>query len=230
MQRRHILGGIASALVLPLMAHLPSLAQGTPEALPTDHTIGDAVDEAAVMFHWPDEDGIRSVMARVSHWPDAASAAAFHEQVLHSGGSDLPDGEFYQSDVTSHELDPAPDGVSAGMVGWTTTVGVAAYHTGYALLSVQQDILLWDVVITASSEAASVALGEDLAHRLIEIAPPPCTALADSLPTEDDMPPGATVEAYEYTRITPGQDTERALNLPAVPISPAEDAGCGTPS
>lgn len=182
------------------------------------------------MFTWPDEDGIRSVMARVSQWPDVESAMAFHQEVLQSGGSDLPQGEFYQSDITEYWLDMFPEGVTAGMVGWSTTVGVAAFHTGFVLLSVLKESMLWDVVITASTEEEAVALGEDLAYRLLEIIPPPCSSLSGYLPTVDDVPAGASVEEYDYTEDKPDQGTESALNLPEVPMPPADDGSCGAPT
>jgi hypothetical protein len=228
MHRRQLMTGIGALLAAPLMTQGLMLAQGTPVATPA--TSGFATDQAAVLFRWRGEDGIRSVMVRVSQWDDLDAAASFHDLVLHSGGSNLPLGEFYQSEPTPYALNEIPQGVEAGMVRWTTTVGVAAFETGFALLSMLKGALLWDVVVRASSEMEAVALAGELMFVLAERVPPPCSSLAGYLPEEGDVPIGATAEDYDYPVNSPEFGDMDSLNLPPVPMPTTAERGCGSPA
>jgi hypothetical protein len=149
-------------------------------------------DVAQVRYAGGDEDGIRTVSARVSRWADAAAAEEFRQLVIAGAGSNLPMGEFYQSEPAAVEVPDEALAEPATMIGWHTTVGAAGFVTEWVLLAVRRDTLMWDLRVSGAEadEAADVAvrLATDL------VAREPGDDLFALLPAADDVPEGLTLD------------------------------------
>jgi len=158
----------------------------------------DAEDYAAVRFIANAEDPIRSVSVRVSEWADEDAADHHREQVVDRAGSDLPRGEFYQSEPVRHVLPPELSTLPATAVTWNTTVGVAAYRTEWVLLSARRQAVVWDLGISGGEPAPvldlAVALAMDLTARSVVAG----SDLDRLLPKPGQLPDGMTLE-YRMT-------------------------------
>lgn len=158
----------------------------------------DAEDYASVRFIANAADPIRSVSVRVSAWADEDAAERHREQVAARAGSDLPLGEFYQSEPVRHVLPPELSTLPATAMAWNTTVGVAAYRTEWVLLSARRETVVWDLGISGGESAPvldlAVALAIDLTARDFAAG----SDLARLLPYPGQLPDGMTLE-YRMT-------------------------------
>ncbi len=211
---------MAGAALVPLkgIAQTPIAASG-------------ALEVATVGYGARADDEIRSVFARVSRWTDEASAAAFQEYLAGEAGSDLPEGEFYHSEVVEWAVPDAPDDLVVTAMEWSTTVGVAAYHTAWVLCTMRRGPRLWDLWISGAGSGQVRELATDLMTVLGERYPPPCGTLEleDYLPRPEDVPAGMSVVDYP-SGVTP--DGEPWLDIPEAPLEPPAtpaDTGCGAP-
>src|SRR5690606_1159260 len=75
-----------------------------------------------VRYRSDDDSGIRSIVSRVSLWNDEETAAAFQEFVLGKAGSDLPEGEFYESEPVEWAIPGLPEYVTPVAMEWHTTI------------------------------------------------------------------------------------------------------------
>lgn len=146
----------------------------------------DADDFAAIRFAASDnEQVIRSASVRVSTWPNEDKAEEIRLWLTEGAGSNLPDGEFYQSEpiVYANSMLLVDD---TSIVGWTTTVGVAAYRTEWVLLTMRKGSVVWDLRVSGSDAKSVRNFASDLASRLTDREV--TTDLFDLLPTEEEMP------------------------------------------
>ncbi len=175
----------------------------------------DAEDYAAVRFIANAEDPIRSVSVRVSAWADEADAERHRGQVVARAGSDLPLGEFYQSEPVRSVLPPELSTLPATAMTWNTTVGVAAYRTEWVLLSARRETVVWDLGISGGEPAPvldlAVALAIDLTARDVVTG----NDFARLLPDPGQLPDGMTLEY----RMTP-DGTVDAQGTPIPEASP----------
>lgn len=151
-------------------------------------------DFAAVTYRANAEDPIRSVGARVSRWRDPDVAEVHRQVVIANAGSDLPQGEFYRSDLVEQPLADGLATLPATAMTWTTTAGVAAYRTEWAMLTARQGVIFWVLWIGGGETSLvlefAVALATDLTARNHGAG----SDLAEWLPTPDQVPDGMGVE------------------------------------
>jgi len=154
----------------------------------------DAEDYAAVRYMADSDSAVRSVSARVSLWRDAESAEAHRQFIISGAGSDLPDGEFYQSEPVEYPLPADLASLPATAMTWNTTVGVVAYRTEWVLLTARRQTIVWDLWFSGAEpepvQDLAVSLAEDLTGR--EHAPG--SDLARLLPGPDQIPEGLDLE------------------------------------
>jgi hypothetical protein len=158
-----------------------------------------AEDFAEVRYHLGDDDGVRSVTVRVSRWADPELAATYRQEAIRAAGSNLPLGEFYQSEPVDH---PIPDDLSlypASARSWYTTVGAAGYVTDWVLLAVRNETLVWEVRVSGAEGTPLLNLAIDLAFTLTSRKPG--DDLFALLPGQEDVPEGLTLE---YTKSPQG--------------------------
>lgn len=163
-----------------------------PDATPAPD---DPVDSVTTLFRWPVNNDLRSVAIRIRQWSDPDLAASNQNALMEAAGPDMPEGEFYATDTVELDVPDRDEDDSIGLVGWTTTVGVAAYQTGYALLSIQRGTILWDATITAASLDHAAGFAPDL-HSILLDDLTTCSLIDGFLPDVNDMPAGATEETY----------------------------------
>ena len=199
MHRRHFTAALAALAVAPALVHARRIP---PVAF-------EGEDFAQVGFAGGDEEGIRSLTARVSLWADAASAEEFRQLVIAGAGSNLPLGEFYQSEPVASPVAANAEDSPATMIGWYTTVGAAGFVTEWVLLAIRRDRLTWDLRISGAEpgplQELAAAFAEDLPNR------EPGNDLFSLLPAADEMPEGLELE---YTMTFEG-----AVNAEGTPIS-----------
>lgn len=152
----------------------------------------DPEDFAAIRYYTDDDDGVRSLAARVSRWADVDSAEGFYQYLLSAAGSNLPLGEFYQSEPVDHPIPEEDLAAPAGARGWHTIVGAAGYVTEWILLVVQRETLLWDIRVSGAEGVdlldLAVATAADLTSR------EPGDDLFALLPAAGEVPEGLVVE------------------------------------
>jgi hypothetical protein len=219
-RRRFVAAIVAGCASMPVM-------QGIARIPPVER---QALEVEQVGYAASDDDGIRWIFARVSLWPDEDDAAWFQEYLAGEAGSDLPEGEFYQSDLEDWEVPDVPDGLAVTATEWNTTVGVAAYRTEWVQFTMRRGAQLWDLWISGAERGPVRDLATDLMVVLGERYPPPCGTLelVDYLPQPEDVPAGMEVTGE------PGilEETDSWLAIPEVPVIPPAtpvDAGCGAP-
>jgi len=192
-------------LTLAALALTPVLARAA--RIPPIEFEGE--DFAQVRYAGGEEDGIRTVSARVSRWADAAAAEEFRQRVIAGAGSNLPMGEFYQSEP---EEQPIPDGTlddPATLVTWYTTVGAAGFVTEWALLAVRRDTLLWELRVSGAEADAVTEVAVSLAISLV--AREPGDDLFALLPAADEVPAGLTLD---YTMSPEGTFNPEGTPIP----------------
>ncbi len=180
MHRRRFI--TAAIVTLAASGRIATLAQAPAP------TLDGAEGFAAVTFRGLAEDEIRSVWVRVSRWPDDEAAETGRGMIVAGAGSDLPDGEFYQTDPEELPDPDLPSDIDASLLGWTTTVGVAAYRTGWALLAMRRESLVWAIVVGAADLEIAADLTSALATGLAGRELTAGGDLASLLPDEDDLP------------------------------------------
>ena len=177
MNRRRLAAAVAVLALSPPLTHARRIP---PVAF-------EAEDFAQVRYaSGTNDEGVRSLTARVSRWADAAAAEEFRQFVLAGAGSDLPQGEFYQSEPEALALPGDFGEVSVTASRWNTTVGVAAYRTEWVLLGLRHDTLVWDIRISGAAPGPLQDLAASLAADL------PSRSLGDDLfrllPGVDEVP------------------------------------------
>jgi hypothetical protein len=176
-----------------------ALAPGLVLARNTPVVTFAAEDFAEVRYHsGEDDDGVRSITVRVSQWDDPELAETYRQEVIRNAGSNLPMGEFYQSEPVDL---PVPEGELAPPAtarGWYTTVGAAGYVTDWILLVTQRETLVWEVRVSGAEGTPLLDLATDLAFTLTSREPG--DVLFALVPGEDDVPAGLVLE---YT-MSPG--------------------------
>jgi hypothetical protein len=155
-------------LFIRTFAIMPALVPVTMRSQSPTDPINAAEDFAAATWLAPAAADLRLVLVRVSRWPDSNAAARFGAYALTQAGSDLAEGEFYQSEpvdlvVPRDRLEPP-----AIARGWLTTVGAAAFTTDCVLLVVQRDDLVWDIRVGGAIEAGVLGIAVDLAADLVD--------------------------------------------------------------
>jgi hypothetical protein len=188
MNRRRLVAAIVSTLVVA-----PRLA----EARYIPPVEFDPEDFAAVSYSdGVEEAPIRSLSVRVSRWADVEAAEAHRQATITVAGSDLPDGEFYQTDPVAYPVPAELVDFSSTIMGWNTTIGVAVYRTEWALLAVRRETLVWDLQIGGAEVKPVLDLAGTMAIDLVkrEIAPSLDRGLWSLLPDEADVPEGLTLE------------------------------------
>ncbi len=153
-----------------------------------------AEDFAWITYRANADDPIRSLGARVSRWRDLEAAEEHRQTMIADAGSDLPQGEFYQSGLLEK---PLPDDVAAlpaTAMTWITTAGAAAHRTEWALLTARREAIVWDLWISGGEPDPvldlAVALASDLTARELAAG----SDLAALLPAPDEVPDGMTVD------------------------------------
>ena len=207
-------------------------------SMPVTHGVAQTptVERGALDIAWNGygasaDDMVRSVFTRVSLWPDEDDAAWFQRHLAGEAGSDLPAGEFYQSEVEEWAVPGVPDDLVVIAMEWSTTVGVAAYHTAWLLFTMRRGAQVWDLWISAAGREQARDLASDLMVELGERVPPPCGTLEleEYLPTPEDVPAGMSVVGNPAEQ--PREDDEW-LDIPVAPMGPSAtpvDSGCGAP-
>jgi hypothetical protein len=169
----------------------------------------EAEDFAQVRYASGEEDGIRSLTARVSQWADAAAAEEFRQLVIAGAGSNLPLGEFYQSEPVASPVAADAEDSPATMIGWYTTVGAAGFVTEWVLLAIRRDRLTWDLRISGAEpgplQELAAAFAEDLPNR------EPGNDLFSLLPADDEVPEGLELE---YTMTFEGTVNAEGTPIP----------------
>lgn len=157
----------------------------------------EADDFAAVRYRGGsnEDDMIRSVYARVSVWADENAAEEHRQFMIANAGSNLPDGEFYQSTPIEYQLPLDLVIYPVTAMGWNTTVGVAAYRTEWILLSVRRSSVVWDLKIAGAETQPVLDLAGTMAASLTrrELSAEG-RDLFRLLPREADVPDGLTLE------------------------------------
>ncbi len=191
----------------------------------------EARSVALVLYRADDDSGIRSIVSRVSLWDDEERAAAFQEFVMGKAGSDLPEGEFYESDHVEWAISGLPDDVTPAAMEWHTTIGFAAYRTEWGLYTMRKDAMVWDIWISGAEreqvrDTAVAMLADPLTH-----LDPDCWSgeATDFLPRADVIP-------NEVERIE-GEVADDDLDFPVVPsiatplpVATPATPGCGDPA
>lgn len=154
----------------------------------------DAEDYAAIRYMADSDAAIRSVSARVSLWPDAEAAEAHRQFIVAGAGSDLPEGEFYQSEPVVYGLPADLASLPATALTWNTTAGVAAYRTEWVLVTARRQTIVWDCWCSGAEPESvrdlAVTIALDLTSR--ELAAE--SDLARLLPGPDQVPEGLDLE------------------------------------
>ena len=186
-----------------------ALAPGLALARRTPVVTIAADDFAEVRYHLGDDDGVRSVTVRVSRWADPELAETYRQEAIHAAGSNLPLGEFYQSEPVDH---PIPDDQSmypASARSWYTTVGAAGYVTEWVLLAVRNETLVWEVRVSGAEGTPLLDLAIDLAFTLTSREAG--DDLFTLLPDDDDVPEGL---ALEYRKSPEGTFDAEGNSIP----------------
>ncbi len=182
MNRRHFLAVIAALIATPQVG-LARFIQ------PVEN---EAEDFAEVKFIATSDDVIRSLGVRVSQWVDDEAAEEHRQFALANAGSNLPEGEFYQTEPVELNLPLDLVLYPVTAMGWHTTVGVAAYRTEWVLLAVRRDTLVWEVRVSGAEVEPVLELAGSvvapLTWREIELD------LFSLLPSEDDVPENLALE------------------------------------
>jgi hypothetical protein len=191
----------------------------------------EALEVATVGFRASADDGIRTISARVSLWPDEHDAAWFQEFLANEAGSDLPDGEFYQSPLEEWKVPGVPDDLTVTAIEWNTTVGVAAYRTEWIQVTMRRGSHLWDIWISGAERELVRDLATDLMGVLGERIPPPCGTLEleEYLPQPEDVPDGMEIVDFEPGAASDGQFWLTIPDVPVIPPATPVDTGCGGP-
>jgi hypothetical protein len=166
-----------------------------------------AEDFAEVRYHLGNDDGVRSVTARVSQWAGPELAGTFREDVIRNAGSNLPMGEFYQSEPVDHPIPEDALAPPASARSWYTTVGAAGYVTDWLLLVTQRETLVWEVRASGAEGIPLLDLAIDLAADLTSRAPE--DGLFALLPGQEDVPEGLTLEYTKSPQGTFDADSNR---------------------
>jgi hypothetical protein len=199
MHRRQLIALASAIAFTPGLA----LARRTPVV-----TIA-ADDFAEVRYRAEADDGVRSVTVRVSQWADPDLAETYRQEVIRAAGSNLPIGEFYQSEPVDH---PVPDDQSlypASARSWYTTVGAAGYVTDWVLLAVRNETLVWEVRASGAEGTPLLDLAIDLAFALTSRVQG--DDLFVLLPGDDDVPDDLVLEY----RLSP----DGAFDADGIPIA-----------
>ena len=162
MHRRHFLSLTAAALAARSAVAI---------ARPGESLAGNALDFASVTYLSSSDDAVRGLLAQVSRWSDAGAASRYGVSILNQAGSDLPEGEFYQTEPVDHPIPPGEIAPPAMARGWQTIVGVAAYTTDIVLLVVQRDDLIWSFRTSGARDAGVLGITIDLAAGLVDRSP-----------------------------------------------------------
>ncbi len=188
MNRRQVIAATASIIAGSIASTHAIRARNGPSAEL------DAEDYAAVRFAATAADPIRSASVRVSVWADEAAAEAHRQATIDDAGSDLPEGEFSQSEPVEY---PLPDDLStlpASAMTWHTTAGVAAFRTEWGLLAARRGTLVWDIRIGGAERESVLDLAVTLALDLTSREYAAGSDLARLLPTPGQLPDGMILE------------------------------------
>jgi hypothetical protein len=200
---------------LCMVAFGTTLIPGAAAASPHRDPLDAAVDFAAVTYLASESAEVRQVFARVSRWADAEAATRFGVYVLHQAGSNLPEGEFYQTEPVDLVIPPDRLAPPAMARRWQTIVGAAAFTTDVVILVVQRETLLWDLRIRGSIEANVPDIAIDLAADLVERDW--SLPLVDLVPAPDEGPGGIDFDSL----VTP----DGMVNDDGTPLASPEAAG-----
>lgn len=220
-RRRFVAAVIAGLTVVPAL----STRAQTPAAR------FEARSVALVRYRADDDSGIRSIVSRVSLWTDEESAATFQEFVVGKAGSDLPEGEFYESEPVEWSVPGLPEYVTPAAMEWHTTIGFAAYRTEWGLYTMRRDAMVWDIWIGGAERGQVRDVAVTMLAAPLGYLAPDCWSgeAADFLPRADVIPDG--LERIE------GEVADDDLDFPVVPSiatpNPAATpavAGCGDPA
>lgn len=162
---------------------------------------------------------IRSVSVRVSRWAEEDAAERHRERSIDGAGSVLPEGEFYQTEPVRSELPPELSALPATAMAWSTTVGVAAYHTEWVILAARRATLVWDLRVGGGEAWPVRDVTVALAHDLTSRESPTGASLFHLLPGADDVPDGLRLDY----RMTP----DGTFNAEGMPVP--EPAGTAVP-
>lgn len=172
----------------------------------------DPADFAAIRYEARDAD-VRTLRVRVSRWNTAGRAEEFGQSLLAGARSDLPEGEFYQTDAVDVPVPEDSLAPPAGARKWRTFVGAAGFTTEWLVLVVRRDTLLWDFRVSGRKDvsplAVTLALAADVTSRELG------DSLSALLPAAEDVPQGMVVE---YTMSPAG--TFDAKGSPIPPPTP----------
>jgi hypothetical protein len=207
-RRRFIAAAIAGLTVAPALS---TLAQ-TPAA-------GfEALDVALVRYRSADDSGIRTMVARASLWEDEDEASAFQEYLAGRAGSDLPEGEFHESEPQEWTVPGPPENTMVTAMEWHTVIGFAAYRTEWVLCTMRRDTLLWDVWISGAERAQVRDYVRRLMTSLTCQDGPDCGTgeVEEFLPRPEDIPDG-----MEQVR---GEVADDDLDFPVVPSISTPDS------
>jgi len=176
-----------------------------------------ADDDTAVRYSADHTYSIRPISVRVSTWPDADAAEAHRQRLVDGAGSNLPEGDFYQSEPVRYVLHPDLSTLPATAMGWHTTAGVAAYRTNRVLLTARREAIVWDLWLSGTEPepvldlASTIAL--DLTRRAVT------DDLFVALPCGDDVPEGM----FLVYRMSP----EGTVDAQGTPIPAPSPEGIG---
>jgi hypothetical protein len=123
---------------------------------------------------------------------DDTAAEAYRQDALANAQTNLPQGEFYQTEPVELQLPPDLVPYPATAIGWHTTVGIAAYRTDWVLLAVRRDALVWEVRVSGAEGQPILDLaGSTVAPLTLREADGDLFSL---LPGEDDVPENLALE------------------------------------
>lgn len=195
---------VGCAAAIAIIAVGPSVARAQSASEPFAPS-----DFAAIHYLARDAD-VRSLTVRVSRWANTDRAANLGQSLLAGARSNLPVGEFYQTDAVDVPIPEDALTPPAGARRWRTIIGVAAFTTEWLVLVVQRETLLWDFRVSGGKNVSlldvAVALAAEITGRERG------DSLFTLLPTADDVPRGMVVQ---YTMSPSG-----AFDAQGSPIPP----------
>jgi hypothetical protein len=220
-RRRFIAAAIAGLTVVPTV----SAHAQTPSAA------FEALDVALVRYRAEkDDSGLRTIVARTSVWADEETAGAFQEHSIALAGSDLPDGEFYQSEPEEWVDPDFPAEVPVMAVEWHTTIGYAAYRTEWGLFTVRRGTMVWEFWISGAEREPVREHGVLMMNAMLGYTAPDCSLdEADGfLPQSDAIPDGMDEVQDEVADDGLDYPVMPMISVPELQATPK--ARCGPPT